>query len=193
VFATAAVEVLPDVMHRGRPVAASLGFAGGLALTLLIRLLSKRFSAGGRRGIGFVAVALADIFIDGLLIGVAATSSSAGQRLGLLVAVAVSVELLSLGLSLAATTGDVSRAWAVTTGAATTAAPLLGTVVGYFLGGTLRAGWTEAVLAFAVSVFLYMAAEELLKEAHETEETAMATSLLFAAFLVMMILDMLTS
>ena len=70
VFAAAAVEVLPDVMHRGRAVPAALGFAAGLALTLSIRLLSKRFGGEGAAGIAFIGVVVADIFIDGLLIGV---------------------------------------------------------------------------------------------------------------------------
>jgi ZIP family zinc transporter len=192
VFAAAAVEVLPRVMRGGRPVAASLGFAAGVAATLAIRLISKRFGGSASGGIAFVAVVITDNFIDGLLIGVAATSA-AGRQLGLLVAVAVCAELLSLGLSLGAKFGDASRRRMITVAAATSAAPLLGALAGYFLGGILTEGWNEAVLAFAVAVFLYMAAEELLKDAHESGETAIGTALLFAAFLLMMILDMVIS
>lgn len=187
VFAAAAVEVLPDVMHRDQPVAAALGFAAGLALTLAIRLASEKLGAGGGKA-SFVGVLVADLLIDGLLIGVAATSGK-GQT-GLLVAVAVSVELLALGLSMAATLGEASRARVIGMTGGVSLAPLLGAIGGYFLGGILGAGTLEATLAFAVAVFLFMAAEELLKEAHETKETLLGTSLFFIAFLCLLLLGM---
>lgn len=187
VFAAAAVEVLPDVMHRDQPVPAALGFAAGLALTLAIRLASEKFGRSGANW-SFIGVLIADLLIDGLLIGVTATSGN-GQT-GLLVAVAVSVELLSLGLSMAATLRSASRKRVIALTAGVSVAPLAGAVGGYFLGGILGHGWLEATLAFAVAVFLSMAAEELLKEAHETKETPLGTSLFFVAFLCLLLLDM---
>lgn len=190
VFAAAAVEVLPDVIHRDQPVAAALGFAAGLALTLAIRLAAEKLRATSGKG-SFVGVLVADLFIDGLLIGVAATSGE-GQS-GLLIAVALSVELLALGLSMAATLGEASRARVVGMTAGFSFAPLAGAVGGNFLGRILGPGMLEATLAFAVAVFLFMAAEELLKEAHETKETPLGTSLFFIAFLCLLLLDMINS
>ena len=187
VFAAATVEVLPDVMHRDQPVFAALGFAAGLALTLAIRLAAEKFG-GGSVNWSFIGVLIADLLIDGLLIGVTATSSK-GQT-GLLVAVAVAVELLSLGLSMAATLGNASRRRVIALTAGVSLAALAGAVGGYFLGAILGPGWLEATLAFAVAVFLFMAAEELLKEAHETKETLLGTSLFFIAFLALLLLDM---
>ena len=191
VFAAAAVEVLPDVMHRQRPLAAALGFAAGVALALAIRIVSERAGAGSGSNGSFIGVLVVDLVIDGVLIGVAATSGEG--RTGLLVAVAVSAELFALGLSMAAVLGDASRRRVIATAVAVAPAPLLGTVGGYFLGGVLGPGSLEATLAFAVAVFLFMAAEELLKEAHESAETPLATSLFFVAFLCLLLLDMLTA
>lgn len=188
VFAAATVEVLPDVMHRDRPVAAALGFAVGLALTLAIRLAAEKLGARGGKA-SFVGVLVTDLSIDGLLIGVAATSGTA--RTGPLVAAAVSAELLALGLSMAAVLGEASRARVMGITAGISLAPLVGGLCGYFLGGVLGPGALEATLALAVAVFLFMAAEELLKEAHETKETPLGTSLFFLAFLCLLLLDML--
>ena len=187
VFAAATVEVLPDVMHRDQPVPAAVGFAAGLALTLAIRLASEKYG-GSSANWSFIGVLIADLLIDGLLIGVTATSGK--TQTGLLVAVAVSVELLSLGLSMAATLGRASRTRVIALTAGVSLAPLAGAVGGYFLGAILGPGWLEATLAFAVAVFLFMAAEELLKEAHETKETPLGTSLFFVAFLALLLLDM---
>jgi ZIP family zinc transporter len=68
--------------------------------------------------------------------------------------------------------------------------PLVGAVAGSFLGRALSGGWIEGVLAFAVAVLLYLAAEELLKEAHETAETVLSTALFFGAFLALLLIDM---
>jgi ZIP family zinc transporter len=187
VFAAATVEVLPDVMRRDQPVAAGLGFAAGIALTLAIRLVSERLGESGSK-ISFVGVLVVDLLIDGLLIGVAANAG--GGQTGLLVAMAVSVELLALGLSMAATLGEASRVRVIGMIGGVSFGPLLGAIGGYFLGNVLGPGTLEATLAFAVAVFLFMAAEELLKEAHETKETALGTSLFFVAFLCLLLLDM---
>jgi ZIP family zinc transporter len=187
VFAAAAVEVLPDVMHRDRPLAAALGFAAGVALALAIRLVAER--AGEGRG-AFVGVLATDLFVDGLLIGVTATAPGEQASLGALVAAAVAVELLSLGLSLASVLEGAAPRRVLGTAAGLAVAPLTGAVAGALVGGVLTGGWTEAVLAFAVAVFLFMAAEELLTEAHEVEETPLGTALFFAAFLTMMTADM---
>ena len=71
--------------------------------------------------------------------------------------------------------------------------PLAGTLAGYFVGGTLSGAWIEAVLAFAAAGFLYMAAEELLKEAHEVPEPRLSTTLFFAAFLAVLLIDMIST
>ncbi|HEU4375398.1 MAG TPA: transporter [Telluria sp.] len=194
VFAAAGVEVLPDVMHRHLPIAATLGFGIGVVVLLAIRAGSDKLCAG-RGATALIAVVVVDIFIDGLLIGVsAATARSQGQQ-ALLVTIALAVELLTLGLSIAAelTENGTNRRRIVVTTSTIALTPLAGAIAGYFLGGVLSGAWVEGVLAFAVAALLYLAAEELLTEAHETAETAAGTAVLLFAFLAMMIIHMLTA
>jgi ZIP family zinc transporter len=71
--------------------------------------------------------------------------------------------------------------------------PFIGAEAGFFLGGVLSGGWIEGVLAFAVAALLYLAAEELLTEAHEVAETKGSTALFLAAFIALMLVDMISS
>ncbi len=196
VFAAVGVEVLPDVVHRGLPLATVLGFALGVALMLVIRTVSQKVAEGGGRldwtSTGVIA---ADVLIDGLLVGVSSVTERSQGRQALLVTVALSVELLSLGLSMVATMGQTgaARSRVVLTTGVVALSPLAGTLAGYFVGGTLSGAWIEAVLAFAAAAFLYMAAEELLKEAHEVPESLLSTALFFAAFLGLLLIDMVSA
>lgn len=75
VFAAVGVEVLPDLMHRRGPVAAAIGFAGGVAAMLAIRALSRRSESGDRstpRGVpwALVAAVAVDVVVDGMLVGI---------------------------------------------------------------------------------------------------------------------------
>lgn len=196
VFAAACVEVLPDVMHRHLPLAAAAGFVAGVALMLTIRAFSEmsdRATGGGQWSL--LAVVAVDIFVDGLLIGVSSVTARGEGQQALLVTVALAVELLSLGLSVAASLGQHGiarlRSIAVTSGVALI--PLAGAIAGHFLGDALSGAWIEGVLAFAVAALLYLAAEELLREAHEVPETLLSTALFFVAFLALMLIDMATS
>jgi ZIP family zinc transporter len=132
-----------------------------------------------------------DLLLDGLLVGIA---FAAGATEGVLLSVALSFELLSLGLAL---TIELSR-----TGASTARAILipvglaLATLVsGAVLGSTVLANASEAVLAtvlaFGCAALLFLVTEELLVEAHEVGETPWTTSMFFLGFLGLMILGML--
>ena len=46
------------------------------------------------------------------------------------------------------------------------------------------------MLAFGVAALLYLVTEELLVEAHETEDTPLATATFFAGFLALLLLEM---
>jgi ZIP family zinc transporter len=196
VFAAAGVEVLPDVIHRDRPLAAALGFSAGVALMLAIRTVSEKSEKAdnGRGAWTFIGAVVADIFVDGLLIGVSSSTAQSRGKQALLVTIAVSAELLSLGLSMAAMLGQRGslQSRTILTTSSVALSPLIGAVAGYFLGDVLVAGWIEGVLAFAAAVLLYLAAEELLKEAHEVPETAVSTAMFFAAFLALLVIGMLS-
>lgn len=203
VFAALAVELLPDVVHRDAPFAAAVGFAIGVALMLGLRVVSQRLegdsarpSDGGektgsaRASFGLVLVVGVDILIDGLLIGVAFV---AGAKEGVLITVALAIELLSLGL---ATSASMSKAGATRIRAITTICvlallPLAGASAGVLLLGGLSGGWMEGLLAFAAAALLYLVTEELLVEAHEVPEAPWMTAMFFAGFLILLLIDML--
>lgn len=198
VFAAVSMEVLPDVMHRREPVAAALGFTAGVLLMLAIRWLTRKLeggnendeSAGGNPWSLAIAVGI-DVLIDGLLIGVSV--SAAGSK-GALVALAIAVELLSLGLAVSASfcRSDFSRPRAILATSILALLPLIGASLGVlFLSGWSGAAM-EAILACACAALLYLVTEELLVEAHEVPETPLRTAAFFAGFLALMILEMLS-
>jgi len=199
VFAAASVEVLPDVLSRHMPGAAAAGFACGVAVMLIIQAvatrLEKRSDGKGDAGWGFIAVVVVDLFVDGLLIGVTATAAEAESQQALLIAIALAVELLALGLSIGATFTEngVTRKRTIAVAVGVALAPIVGAVAGFLLAGALTGAWIEAVLAFAVAALLYLAAEELLKEAHEVAETTLSTALFFAGFLAVLLIDMIAA
>jgi ZIP family zinc transporter len=197
VFAAVGVEVLPDVMHRSSPVAAAIGFAGGVAAMLAIRALSRRAESGGRstpRGTpwALVAAVAVDVIVDGMLIGV---GFATGQRQGLLLALSLTGCTVSLGL---ATAAALLRAGGSPPGAAFLTAGVglllaVGSFGGALLAGRLTAGSMTAVLSFTCAALLYLVTEELLLAAHESQqgpETPVTTAVFFLGFLALLLLEM---
>ena len=104
-FAALATELLPDVVHRRMPLVTLIGFALGVAAMLLLKLLAARLESSdvdaAPRGVptSLLLVSGVDIALDGLLIGI---SFAAGARQGLLITVALTLEVLFLGVAIAA-------------------------------------------------------------------------------------------
>lgn len=194
VFAAVGVEVLPDLLERALPVAAAIGFAFGVALVMGIQLVSEKLSekTGKESPWSLVGVITVDIFIDGVLIGVASVAGGEGGSQALLVTIALAAEMLSLGLSMGCVLREdgFSQTKVLVTSALMALAPLAGAIGGYLFGGQVSGAWTEGILAMAAAALLYLAVEELLKEAHEVKETPLATLLFFGAFFAVMIIDM---
>ena len=67
VFAAAAGEILPDVMHGGSPLATVIGGVIGVGLMLLIKQLEGLV----RGSVGLVVTVGVDVLVDGLLLGIA--------------------------------------------------------------------------------------------------------------------------
>ena len=203
VFAAAASELLPQISaeHRSPPVI--LGFLLGLFLMLGVKWALEhtvggegtgqqgRAGAGGGSGAfpaGLVVTVGVDILIDGLLIG---AGFAAGEEVGFILTVALTLELLFLGLSTAAALNEdaVGRAKSVGTVAGLGLLALVGAVAGSLLLGNLSGGALDVVLAFGVAALLYLVTEELLVEAHEREDTPWVTALFFIGFLVLFVLE----
>lgn len=191
VFAALAVELLPSVIHEHAPFAALAGFALGTALMLLLRWLTEKSNGQEARSpLGLIAPVAIDITIDGLLIGI---GFAAGAKEGKLLTVALSLEVLFLGLAVAASLSKAGASRERIIGTTCVLAFLLaaGALIGTSLLGGLKGPALEAMLSFGCAALLYLVTEELLVEAHEVPETSFTTATFFIGFLLLLMLDML--
>ena len=188
IFAAAALELLPPVMAQ--PVVVALtGFGLGIAVMFALRLFERNAAGGkgkGKRdeGIGLIVTAGVDVFIDGLVVG---ASFVQGGRQGLLLTIALTLELLFLGLAIAVAVRG-ARWKIVTTPTALALLLTAGAVVGFLALGAASPMIVAVVLAFGAVVLMYLVTEELLVEAHAAAETAWAPSVFFVGFLVYLVI-----
>jgi len=197
ILAAAAVEVIPTALGMHRPWGLIVGFALGIALMLGVQWLNGRVQRTdeGREGtplpVGLIATVAIDLLIDGLLLGVV---SAQGAKGGLLLGVAYTIEMVSLGLATAGELGQATvsrvRQIAVTSGLALVF--LVGAVAGVLLLGGLSGDALAGFYGGGAVVLLYLAAEELLSEAHEVRETLWATATFLGGFLVLLAIDTLS-
>ena len=132
----------------------------------------------------------AGIALDGRLIGI---SFAASARQGLLLTIALTLEVFFLGVGAAATLGGTGGSrWRVVAATGVFAAlRLAGVGIGaYFLAG-VSGVVLDAVMSFGVAALLYLVTEELLVEAHEVDETPLLTSMFFVGFIVLLMIEML--
>jgi ZIP family zinc transporter len=193
IFSVVAVELLPEVRRGHDPFEVGWTFAAGLALMLLIDGVVKRFNHKGEHAgqgapsPGQLVPIGVDLLIDGLLIGIAMT---AGLKQGVLLTVALTLELFSLGLAMALNFGA-SRAM-VRVLAPTGIACLI--IVGALIGETLLVDASvhtlAGLLSFGCAALLFLVTEELLIEAHESADTAVTTTMFFVGFLIFLLLGM---
>lgn len=194
-FAALATELLPDVLHRRLPWVTLIGFALGVAVMLLLKAGTARLEASASSAMlkglpmSLLLASGVDIALDGLLIGI---SFSASARQGLLVTVALTLEVMFLGVAAAAAfTGPGSRQRVIATTCSFAALLLAGAGMGtYFLTG-VNDQVLDAVMSFGVAALLYLVTEELLTEAHEVSETPLLTSMFFVGFIALLIIEML--
>lgn len=214
VFSVVAVELLPDVTRVHDLFEIGWTFAAGVVLMLVIERVGRRMearnanaSSEGASDVGseavtpgtvpaapainrgqLVAIGI-DILIDGLLIGIA---MAAGNKEGLLLTAALSLELLSLGLAIAAPLALAGASRARTILIPTILSLLL--VVGAVVGDTVLRDASEhtlaGVLSFGCAALLYLVTEELLVDAHESPDSTSATAMFFAGFLLFLLLGM---
>ena len=183
VFAAAAGEILPDLKHDGAQVPVLIGGLIAVALMLLVKHLGEK----AKGNTGFVAVVATDILIDGLVLGI---GFAAGARQGLMLTLALTLEVLFLGVTVAISlgSGGLSRGRVI---AATVAIGLL-LPLGALAGGpisTLSPAIVTGFFAFGLIALLYLVTEELLVEAHETEETPLITAMFFLGFLTLLLIE----
>lgn len=193
VFSVAAVEFLPEIRHDLRPLPLAVTFMAGVVLMLNLELLTKQVQKlFGRHDSGdgrfLVAVAI-DLSLDGLLLGI---GFSVGPTQGLLLALALALEGITLGLAIATSLLEAGARGTQVFLRCSGLALLL--VLGAGLGGTLLHSLSKDILAmvmsFGLAALLYLVTEELLVEAHEETDTPLASGMFFVGFLTFVILGM---
>jgi len=194
VFAAIAGELMPDVLHSRAPVQAILGFILGVAAMFGVKRLTERLSPPDtvKSGLqlGLVTAVGVDALLDGLVIGI---GYSAGARQGALVAIALTLEMLFLGLASAATLHSKGSSVRSIFSLLIIMAALLavGALVGTTILSALPSRNLTGVLAFGTATLLYLVTEELLVSAHEVEETPLVTVSFFVGFLAVFVMELL--
>lgn len=196
VFSVVSVELLPDIIRRHAPIEIIIGFTAGIATMLGLRLLSRRAEKAEdeqlrptRLPSGLLFGIAVDISVDGLLLGIGFAS---GNSIGTMLTLALSVELLALGLATSASLRkqDLSKKKTSVLIIALSSLFMITSIVGITILRQLSGGNLEIVLSFGLSALLFLVTEELLVEAHEEKETPVHTASFFFGFLVLLILDM---
>lgn len=183
VFSAAAVEILPHLKHEGALWPIVIG--GGLGVAAMLGLKTIGDRTEGK--VGLVSLIGADLLIDGVVLGLA---FQAGAKAGLLLTIALTIEVLFLALSVAAELGDAPDRRI--RNVVTTSALALMLPVGVLFAAPLASAPAVVVtgaFAFGLVALLYLVTEELLVEAHEAGDTPWATALFFVGFLLLLILE----
>ncbi|MHA3795593.1 ZIP family metal transporter [Sphingomonas sp. YL-JM2C] len=183
VFAAAAAEILPQIKHNASPAATLSGGVAAVIMMLGLKQLEQR----ARGPVAMLSAVGIDIFVDGLVLGLAFL---AGERAGLLLTVALTLEVLFLGLTVTAELSEtiMSRVRIVaTTGALGLLLPLGAGVAAPV--ASLPPTAITGVLSFGLMALLYLVTEELLAEAHEKPDIPLISAMFFVGFLGLLLLE----
>ncbi|MBS0639860.1 MAG: transporter [Proteobacteria bacterium] len=183
IFAAAAGEILPDVMHEGSPWPTIIGGAVGVMAMLLI----KQMEAFAKGSIGLLTMVGIDLVIDGLVLGI---GFAMGTSTGILLSIALTLEVLFLGLTVANELIKVisSRFKIVSIIAGLLFLLPLGAVLAVPVAALPKPVITT-FMAFGLIALLYLVTEELLVEAHETPDKPWVTALFFTGFLILLVIE----
>jgi len=183
VFAAAATEILPQVLHQASPVATLLGGGLGVAVMLGLKQIEQRFAGK----LALLAAVGLDILVDGLVLGLAFI---AGAKAGMLLTIALTLEVLFLGLSVTTELAEGMRSKlrviAVVAGLA------LMLPIGALIAVPVAALPPVVIagfLSFGLMALLYLVTEELLVEAHAKPDTPLISAMFFVGFLALLVIE----
>lgn len=195
VFSVVAVELLPDMIRIHDPKSIIIGFSTGVVAMLLIKHFTGKIQAETKPESvktlpwGILTAVGVDLFIDGMLLGI---GFAAGEKEGILLAIALALECFSLGMATVTTllgsTASQKSINLILLGLA--AVFIMGSALGLLLLHNTSDTVLELILSFGSAALLFLVTEELLVEAHEQKERAVYTASFFAGFLIFMILGM---
>lgn len=192
-FCALATELLPDLVHRKLPWITLIGFTLGVITMLAVKHFAEK---SGQNTIStatvptsLIAILAIDVALDGLLVGL---GFAAGQKEGLLLTVALTLEVLFLGLSgaVALSQAGTSRKKTLMVTLGFALILLVGALAGTILLVVASANVVDATLAFGLAALLYLVTEELLVEAHEVPETSAQTAMFFVGFILLLTIEM---
>ncbi len=196
VISIIAVELLPGIMTQHLPFHVMGGFTAGILLMFLIETFNKKslsVSQSGKAEQGLSKSMLVilgiDITVDALLLG---TGFAAGEEEGTLIAVALAIEVLALGLVLTneLLNGGLTRKKIFLTLVSGGIFFLVIAVTGSFLFQYLQGPALEVLLSFGTAALLYLAVEELLTETSKIPEKPYMTLSFFVGFILFVIIGM---
>lgn len=193
-FCALATELLPDLVHRKLPGITLIGFTLGVMVMLMVKHFAEKSAQNtistASVPTSLIAILGIDVGLDGLLVGL---GFAAGQKEGLLLTIALTLEVLFLGLSGAVALSQAGssrkKILMVTTGFALIL--LIGALAGSSLLVFASNTVVDAILAFGLAALLYLVTEELLVEAHEVPETTFQTAMFFFGFILLLTIEML--
>jgi len=193
VLAAVASNVIPEVERAGTFTGIISGFVlGGLVmigLKWLVLKFEREEKSKHKLPVGLAAAAAVDTFLDGAIIS---TGFSSGQQLGILLVIALGLELffltLSVGVEFRKGKFKPILSLAVTSGIACLL--LVGAFGASLLFGDASPATLAVVLAFGAAALIYLIAEELLVETIQAEESIFSTVMLFSGFLVLLALKL---
>lgn len=194
VFSVVAVELLPDMIKIHDPIAIIAGFILGIASMLFIKWYTAKLELKETGNIekqvlpwGMLTAIGIDLLLDGLLLGI---GFAAGAKEGLLLALALAMECLSLGLAIGSSLLKLqlkaSKIISILIGLSLLF--FIGAAAGFFVLHYTGDKVLEIVLSFGSAALLFLVTEELLVEAHEQKDSPFYAAAFFAGFLIFMIL-----
>lgn len=196
VFSVVAVEILPNIVERNKPISVIIGFVLGTLLMLYIKDFTeekenqtKTIDIIPKIPVSFLVAIGVDVLIDGFLLGIGFAS---GSKAGLLLTLALALEMFSMGMAVSMELKNEK----IPTKKAIIHVVLLSSLffVSATLGGTLLQNLSdnvmEIVLSFGLSALLFLVTEELLVEAHTEKDKPLYTATFFVGFLLFLVLGM---
>jgi ZIP family zinc transporter len=202
IFAVVAIDILPNIVEKQNVITTSIGFFAGLAVMLLIKHLTRKSELKHKETIiiekkknkpvnllpwGLLVGIAVDIVLDGILLGV---GFAAGKSEGVLLCIALSLEILVLGLvvSTELKTEKFNKKLILTVISLLTISIVSGAFIGSVLLNIAGENSLNGVLAFGLSALMYLVTEELLVEAHENIDTPFSTAIFFIGFFIFLII-----
>lgn len=183
VFAAAATEILPQVMHAASPLATFIGGAMGVAVMLAL----KEYEARAAGPVALISAVGIDIIVDGLVLGLAFV---AGAKAGVLLTIALTLEVLFLGITLSTELAEsiAPKLRVILTVAALALLLPIGTVLAIPVAG-LSPQVVAGFLCFGMMALLFLVTEELLVEAHEKPDSPLISAMFFVGFLALLLIE----